>query len=141
MRNGRVFFGENVGQNACLKNGMTNSEFIAKVIKSRQPAPRPEQEFGLEGLRADSPLLPNPETIRELKRKAKSKVLQRPKAVVKGKKRIPTPPSRGSNNSGVNPAVVRGTGPQPVRPRLSGPGGVDNIRERGSTGPGRFDRL
>lgn len=37
VRNGRVFFGEGIGQSACLRNGMSSSEFIAKVIKSRKP--------------------------------------------------------------------------------------------------------
>lgn len=41
VRNGRVFFGEGIGQSACLKNGMTNSEFLTKVIKSRQPTETP----------------------------------------------------------------------------------------------------
>ena len=36
IRNGRVYFGEGIGQSACLRNGMTSSEFIAKVIKSRK---------------------------------------------------------------------------------------------------------
>jgi hypothetical protein len=36
VRNGRVYFGESIGESACLKNGMTNSEFLTKVIKSRQ---------------------------------------------------------------------------------------------------------
>jgi len=35
-RNGRVYFGESIGQSACLKNGMTSSEFLTKVIKSRK---------------------------------------------------------------------------------------------------------
>lgn len=35
-RNGRVYFGENVSQSACLKNGMSQSEFLTKVIKSRK---------------------------------------------------------------------------------------------------------
>jgi len=34
VRNGRVYFGENIGQSACLKNGMSQSEFITTVIKS-----------------------------------------------------------------------------------------------------------
>jgi hypothetical protein len=33
-RNGRVYFGENIGNSACLTNGMTSSEFLTKVIKS-----------------------------------------------------------------------------------------------------------
>ena len=35
-RNGRVYFGENIGESACLKNGMSSSEFLTKVIKSRK---------------------------------------------------------------------------------------------------------
>ncbi len=35
-RNGRVFFGEGIGQSACLKNGMSSSEFLTKVIKVRK---------------------------------------------------------------------------------------------------------
>ena len=35
-RNGRVFFGENVAESACLKNGMSSSEFLTKVIKSKK---------------------------------------------------------------------------------------------------------
>jgi len=35
-RNGRVFFGENIGTSACLKNGMSSSEFLTQVIKSKQ---------------------------------------------------------------------------------------------------------
>lgn len=34
-RNGRVYFGEGIGQSACLKNGMSSSEFLTKVIKSK----------------------------------------------------------------------------------------------------------
>ena len=34
-RNGRVYFGENIGQSACLKNGMSSSEFLTKVIKRK----------------------------------------------------------------------------------------------------------
>lgn len=34
-RNGRVYFGEGIGQSACLTNGMTSSEFLTKVIKSK----------------------------------------------------------------------------------------------------------
>jgi hypothetical protein len=34
IRNGRVYFGENIGESACLRNGMTQSEFITQVIKS-----------------------------------------------------------------------------------------------------------
>jgi hypothetical protein len=34
VRNGRVYFGENIGQSSCLKNGMSQSEFITQVIKS-----------------------------------------------------------------------------------------------------------
>jgi hypothetical protein len=33
-RNGRVYFGENIGQSACLKDGMTSSEFLNNVIRS-----------------------------------------------------------------------------------------------------------
>jgi hypothetical protein len=36
VRNGRVFFGENVADSACLQNGMSQSEFLTKVIKSRR---------------------------------------------------------------------------------------------------------
>lgn len=41
QRNGRVYFGENVAQSAaqkkpCLKNGMSSSEFLGKVVKSRK---------------------------------------------------------------------------------------------------------
>jgi hypothetical protein len=35
-RNGRVYFGEGIGESACLKNGMSSSEFLTKVIKSRK---------------------------------------------------------------------------------------------------------
>lgn len=35
-RNGRVFFGESVAQSACLKNGMSSSEFLTSVIKSKK---------------------------------------------------------------------------------------------------------
>lgn len=35
-RNGRVYFGENVSQSACLRNGMSQSEFLTKVIKSKK---------------------------------------------------------------------------------------------------------
>jgi len=35
-RNGRVYFGEGIGESACLKNGMSSSEFLTKVIKSRR---------------------------------------------------------------------------------------------------------
>lgn len=34
-RNGRVYFGEGIGESACLTNGMTNSEFLTKIIKSQ----------------------------------------------------------------------------------------------------------
>jgi hypothetical protein len=34
-RNGRVYFGEGIGQSACLTNGMSSSEFLTKVIKSK----------------------------------------------------------------------------------------------------------
>ena len=35
-RNGRVYFGEGIGESACLKNGMSSSEFLTKVISSRK---------------------------------------------------------------------------------------------------------
>ncbi|HRT03113.1 MAG TPA: hypothetical protein P5513_04160 [Candidatus Diapherotrites archaeon] len=35
-RNGRVYFGENIGESACLKNGMSSAEFLTKVIKTRK---------------------------------------------------------------------------------------------------------
>ena len=35
-RNGRVYFGESIGESACLRNGMSSSEFLTKVIKSRK---------------------------------------------------------------------------------------------------------
>ena len=35
-RNGRVYFGEGIGDSACLKNGMSQSEFLTAVIKSRK---------------------------------------------------------------------------------------------------------
>jgi hypothetical protein len=35
-RNGRVYFGEGIGQSACLKNGMSQSEFLTKVIRSKK---------------------------------------------------------------------------------------------------------
>ncbi len=35
-RNGRVYFGEGIGESACLKSGMSSSEFLTKVIKSKQ---------------------------------------------------------------------------------------------------------
>jgi len=35
-RNGRVYFGEDISQSACLKNGMTQAEFLTKVIKSKK---------------------------------------------------------------------------------------------------------
>lgn len=35
-RNGRVYFGESIAESACLKNGMSQSEFLTKVIKSRK---------------------------------------------------------------------------------------------------------
>jgi len=35
-RNGRIYFGEGIGESACLKNGMSSSEFITKIIKSRK---------------------------------------------------------------------------------------------------------
>lgn len=34
-RNGRVYFGEGVGESACLKNGMSSSEFLTTVINSK----------------------------------------------------------------------------------------------------------
>lgn len=36
QRNGRVYFGESIGDSACLKNGMSSGEFLTKVIKSRK---------------------------------------------------------------------------------------------------------
>jgi hypothetical protein len=35
-RNGRVYFGEGVSESACLKNGMTSSEFLTTIIKSKK---------------------------------------------------------------------------------------------------------
>jgi len=35
-RNGRVYFGEGIGESACLKSGMSASEFLTKVIKSKK---------------------------------------------------------------------------------------------------------
>jgi hypothetical protein len=35
QRNGRVYFGEGIGESACLKNGMSSSEFLTQVIKSK----------------------------------------------------------------------------------------------------------
>ena len=35
-RNGRVYFGEGIGDSACLQSGMSSSEFLTKVIKSRK---------------------------------------------------------------------------------------------------------
>ena len=35
-RNGRVFFGENIGESACLKNGMSSAEFLTQVIRTRR---------------------------------------------------------------------------------------------------------
>ena len=35
-RNGRVYFGEGIGDSACLKNGMTSSEFLTTIIKSKK---------------------------------------------------------------------------------------------------------
>ena len=35
-RNGRVYFGEGIGESACLKNGMSSGEFLTKVIKRRK---------------------------------------------------------------------------------------------------------
>jgi hypothetical protein len=34
-RNGRVYFGEGVGESACLKNGMSSSEFLTTIIRSK----------------------------------------------------------------------------------------------------------
>jgi len=34
-RNGRIYFGESIGESACLKSGMSASEFLTKVIKSK----------------------------------------------------------------------------------------------------------
>ena len=48
VRNGRVYFGETIGQSACLTNGMTNSEFLTKVIKSRQTIETPILETNAE---------------------------------------------------------------------------------------------
>ena len=35
-RNGRVYFGEGIGESACLKNGMSSSEFLGKIVKRRK---------------------------------------------------------------------------------------------------------
>jgi len=35
-RNGRVYFGESIGESACLKSGMSSGEFLTKVIKSKK---------------------------------------------------------------------------------------------------------
>jgi hypothetical protein len=35
-RNGRIYFGEGIGESACLKSGMSSSEFLTKVIKSKK---------------------------------------------------------------------------------------------------------
>jgi len=35
-RNGRVYFGEGIGESACLKNGMSSAEFLTKIIKARK---------------------------------------------------------------------------------------------------------
>ena len=35
-RNGRVYFGEGIGESACLKNGMSSSEFLTQLIKSKK---------------------------------------------------------------------------------------------------------
>lgn len=35
-RNGRVYFGEGVSESACLKNGMSASEFLTTIIKSKK---------------------------------------------------------------------------------------------------------
>jgi len=34
-RNGRVYFGEGIGESACLKNGMSSSEFLTTIIRSK----------------------------------------------------------------------------------------------------------
>jgi len=34
-RNGRVYFGEGIGQSACLQNGMASGEFLTQIIRSR----------------------------------------------------------------------------------------------------------
>lgn len=35
-RNGRVYFGEGVGESACLKNGMSSSEFLTTMINNKK---------------------------------------------------------------------------------------------------------
>jgi hypothetical protein len=35
-RNGRVFFGEGIGESACLRNGMSSAEFLTQVIRTRR---------------------------------------------------------------------------------------------------------
>jgi hypothetical protein len=35
-RNGRVYFGEGIGQSACLQNGMSSGEFLTQIIKNRK---------------------------------------------------------------------------------------------------------
>jgi len=35
-RNGRIYFGEGIGETACLKSGMSSGEFLTKVIKSKK---------------------------------------------------------------------------------------------------------
>ena len=35
-RNGRIYFGEGIGESACLKSGMSSGEFLTKVIKSKK---------------------------------------------------------------------------------------------------------
>jgi hypothetical protein len=35
-RNGRVYFGEGVGESACLKNGMSSSEYLTTIIKNKK---------------------------------------------------------------------------------------------------------
>lgn len=35
-RNGRIYFGEGIGESACLKSGMSSSEFLTKIIKSKK---------------------------------------------------------------------------------------------------------
>jgi len=34
-RNGRVYFGESIGESSCLKNGMSSSEFLTTIIKRK----------------------------------------------------------------------------------------------------------
>jgi hypothetical protein len=35
-RNGRIYFGEGIGESACLKSGMSSGEFLTKIIKSKK---------------------------------------------------------------------------------------------------------